>query len=100
VSQTESTWARVVENVTVQAFVPEDAEGLVRKVALLEGELAEVHQAWEVTEKKFCSLSDMLADGTRRRVVFKMEHWEQFEELSLLRAWGAELCLAIVGLHR
>jgi hypothetical protein len=26
-----------------------------------------------------------------------MEHREQFEELSFLLAWGAELCLAIVG---
>jgi hypothetical protein len=44
-SQTESTQARKVKNVMVQASVREDAEGLVHKVALLKGELAEVRQA-------------------------------------------------------
>jgi hypothetical protein len=40
VSQMESTQAWVVENVMVPASVQEDVEGLVCKVALLEGELA------------------------------------------------------------
>jgi hypothetical protein len=35
----------------VQASVWEDAEGLVRKVTLLEGELAEARQAREVAEE-------------------------------------------------
>jgi hypothetical protein len=41
VLQMESTRAWEVENVAVEAHVQVDAEGLVRKVALLEGELVE-----------------------------------------------------------
>jgi hypothetical protein len=93
----ESARVREVENVTVQASVREDTEGLICKVALLEGELAEERQAQEMVEEKFHSLSDALADGVWRLVVSEMEHREEFEELSLLRAWGVELCLAIVG---
>jgi hypothetical protein len=52
-----------VENVMVLAFVWEDVEGLIRKVALLEGELAEAHQAREVAKEKFCHLSDASGDG-------------------------------------
>jgi phosphoribosyl-dephospho-CoA transferase len=97
VSQTESTRAREVENVVVQAFVREHTEGLVCKVILLDGELVEAHQAQEVAEEKFCSLSDAWADGARSLVVSEMERWEQLKELSLLQAWGVELCLAIAG---
>jgi hypothetical protein len=32
-------------------------------VALLESDLAEAHQAREVVEEKFCSSSDVSADG-------------------------------------
>jgi hypothetical protein len=35
--------------------VQEDTEGLIRKVTLLEGELAEARQAQEVTKEKFCN---------------------------------------------
>jgi hypothetical protein len=45
VSQVEMTQAREVESVMVSAFVQEDAEGLIRKVALLEGELAAARRA-------------------------------------------------------
>jgi hypothetical protein len=41
VPQTELTWAREAENATVLAPTWEDAESLARKVALLEGDLAE-----------------------------------------------------------
>jgi hypothetical protein len=41
VLQMESTQAREVENVVVLVSVQEDAERLIRKVALLEGELME-----------------------------------------------------------
>jgi hypothetical protein len=78
------------------ASIWEDAEGLARKVALLEGELAEAHRAWEVAEEKFRSLSGMSAEGAWRLVVSEMERREQFEELSLLWAWGTELCLTII----
>jgi hypothetical protein len=57
----------------------------------------EARQAQEVAEEKFRSLSDALADGARQLVVFEMERREQFEELSLLRALSAKLCLAIIG---
>jgi hypothetical protein len=96
-SQMESTRAREVENVAVQASVQEDADGLIRMVTLLEGELVEARQAWEVAEEKFRSLSDASADGTQRLVVFEMECRQQSEELSLLRARVAQSCLAIVG---
>jgi hypothetical protein len=95
-SEMELTRARKVENVEVLASVREDAEGLVRKVAVLEVELVEVHRAREVAEEKFRSLSDALADGARWLVVSEMEHREQFEQFSLLRAWGAELGLTII----
>jgi hypothetical protein len=97
VLQTESTRAREVENVAIQVSVQEDVEGLIRKVALLEGALAKLHQAREVAEEKFRSLSDVSVDGVRWLVVSEMEHREQFEELFLLRAWSAELCLANIG---
>jgi hypothetical protein len=45
VSRMEMTQAREVESVMVPAFVREDAESLIRKVALLEGELAAARQA-------------------------------------------------------
>jgi hypothetical protein len=96
VSHTESSWAREMENVAMLASIWEDAEGLARKVALLEGELAGVHRAWEVAEEKFRSLSGMSAKGAWRLVVSEMERREQFEELSLLWAWGTELCLTII----
>jgi hypothetical protein len=61
------------ENAVVLASACEDAEGLVRKVALLEGELAEARRAWEVAEEKFHDLSDAAARGVREVVL------EQFE---------------------
>jgi hypothetical protein len=97
VSQVELTRMQDVENVTMLASAQEDAEGLVRKVAVLKGELAKVHRAREVPKEKFHSLSNVSTDGARWLVVSEMEHWEQFEDLSLLWAWGVELCLTIIG---
>jgi hypothetical protein len=68
-----------VENTTVLASAREDVEGLVRKIALLEGELVVEHWAWEVS---------------------KRERWEQFKELKLLHTWGSELCHTVVGPSR
>jgi hypothetical protein len=49
-------WERVlranVKNTTTLASTHEDALGLVCKVALLKGELAEARRAWEVAEEK------------------------------------------------
>jgi hypothetical protein len=63
VSQMETNQVREVENAMMLASAGEDAEGLTRKVALLEGELVEVRQAQEVAEEKFHSLSNALVDG-------------------------------------
>jgi hypothetical protein len=50
-----------------------------------------------VVKEKFCSLSDVSADGLQWLVVSEKEHQEHFEELSFLWAWGSELCLAFPG---
>jgi hypothetical protein len=63
VSQMETNQVREVENAMMLASAREDAEGLTRKVALLEGELVEVRQAQEVAEEKFHKLSNALVDG-------------------------------------
>jgi hypothetical protein len=84
VSPTELTQAQEMEDAVVLAFAHEDAEGLVWKVTLLEGELANARWAQVVAEEKFCSLSNMSIDGVRQLVVSEMEHQEHFEELSLL----------------
>jgi hypothetical protein len=98
--QAELTRAREVENTATLASCREDAKGLVRKVTLLEGGLAEARQAREAAEEKFHSLSDTSADGARWLMVFERERRKQFEELSLLRARGSEPCLTIVGSPR
>jgi hypothetical protein len=85
------------ENATTPASTREDIVGLVRKVALLEGELAEPHRAREAVEEKFCNLFDMSANGMQWLVVSEKEHREQFEELSLLWAQGSEMCIPIIG---
>jgi hypothetical protein len=54
-----------VESATVLASAHEEIEGLVRKNALLEGELAEVCKACEVTEENARGLSDAAADAER-----------------------------------
>jgi hypothetical protein len=64
-----------VENTVVLSFAREDAKGFVSKIALIEGELAVEHQAWEVSGR---------------------EHREQFQELTLLQTWGSKLCHTIV----
>jgi hypothetical protein len=61
----ESSRAREMENVAVLASVwgGGDAEGFIRKVALLEGELAEARRAREVVEEKVHSLLGSSAEG-------------------------------------
>jgi hypothetical protein len=47
------TMSRVeVENAMMLASAHEDAEGLVRKIVLLEGELVAEHQARDVSERE------------------------------------------------
>jgi hypothetical protein len=52
-----------VETVVVLTFFRGDAKGLVRKVALLEGELTEARRAWEKAEEKVHSLLSSSAEG-------------------------------------
>jgi hypothetical protein len=72
------------ENTVVLASTREDAEGLVQKIALLEGELEEACQARDVPEENSRGLSDMAADAERRWKVSEREHREHFEELTHL----------------
>jgi hypothetical protein len=67
-----------------RAYAREEIESLVRKVALLEGELAEVHRAHEVAEETACGLSDAAADPERWQEESKRGRQEQLEELTLL----------------
>jgi hypothetical protein len=65
-----------VENATTLASASEDTEGLVRNVALLEGELVEARRAQEAVEEEFYSLSNVSAAGLRRLVVSEKDHRE------------------------
>jgi hypothetical protein len=86
-----------VKSVAVLASAHEKAEGLVRRIALLEGDHAEVHQAREMAEENSRVLSNAAADAERRWEESKREFQQQFEELTLLQVWGSKLCLAIVS---
>jgi hypothetical protein len=65
------------ENSAVLSSARADAEGLTRKIILLEDEHVEEHRAHEASER---------------------ENQERFEELTLLQTRGSELCLANIGL--
>jgi hypothetical protein len=80
----EDVARREAENAAALALAHEDVEGLVWKVTLLEGELAEARRAREVAKGKFRSLSNVAANCVWWLVVSEREHREQFEELSLL----------------
>jgi hypothetical protein len=73
------------ESTAVLASAHEETESLVRKVALLEGELAEVHRAREVVEETACGLFATAANEERRWEESKRGHQEQLEELTLLQ---------------
>jgi hypothetical protein len=62
----------------------EDAEGLVQKITILEGELAEERQARELDVENSRGLSDIAVDVERWWEVSERERQEQFEELTLL----------------
>jgi hypothetical protein len=51
-----------VENLMVLASTREDAEDLVQKITLHEGELAKAHRAREVAEENSCGLSNTVND--------------------------------------
>jgi hypothetical protein len=96
--KTQERVSRVeAENATVLASPRKDAEGLVQKIALLEVELVEMRRAREVAKENTRGLSNATADVVRRWEMSKRECQQHFEELTLLRTQGFELCLAIVG---
>jgi hypothetical protein len=63
-----------VESIAVLASVCGDAKGLIRKVALPEGELTEARQAREKAKEKVHSLSSSSAEGIQRLVASETEH--------------------------
>jgi hypothetical protein len=71
------------ENATTLASSREDADGLVQRVTLLEGELVEARWAWEVAEENFHGLFDVAADGARWLLGSERERQEHFEELTI-----------------
>jgi hypothetical protein len=64
------------ENFAVLSSTRDDAEGLAKKIALLESELVEGRWAHEMSER---------------------EHRKCFDKLNLLQTRGSKLCLSIVG---
>jgi hypothetical protein len=62
------------DSVVMLASTHEEAEGFVRKIVLLKGELAEVHRAREVAEENSRSLSDVAADAERWHEDSEREH--------------------------
>jgi hypothetical protein len=92
-----SSWVREVESVAVLVPAQGDANGHIRKVALLEGEHVEAHWARDVVGERVHHFSISSVEGARRLMASETEHQEQFEELSLLWSWGVKLCLSIIG---
>jgi hypothetical protein len=62
-----------VESITVLASVRGDAEGLVHKVALLEGELIDARRAREKAKENVHNLKSSSAERMRWLVASKME---------------------------
>jgi hypothetical protein len=80
-----------VESAVVLASAHEEAEDLARRIALLEGELAEVRQARDMAKENSRGSFDMVADAERWLEESKIECREHFANP------GSEQCLAIVG---
>jgi hypothetical protein len=72
-AQERVSWVEV-ESIVMLASTHEEAEGFVRKIVLLKGELVEVHRAREVAEENSRSLSDVAADAERRHEDSEREH--------------------------
>jgi hypothetical protein len=85
------------ESVAMLPSAREEAEGLVWKIVLLKGELKEASRAREVVEENSRGFLDATAYAERWWEESEREHWEKFEEFTLLQTRGSELCLAIVG---
>jgi hypothetical protein len=69
-----SSRAREVENVVVLESTRGDAESLVRKVALLEGEPVEAHRPWDVAGERVHHLLSLSAKGAQHLMSSEMEH--------------------------
>jgi hypothetical protein len=76
--------SRVEADNAVSFYAHEDPEGLVRKIAHLEGELVEACQARDVAEENSRGLFDMAANARHRYEVSERERREHYEELTLL----------------
>jgi hypothetical protein len=68
--------SRAREVVAVLAPAWGNAKGLIRKVALLEGELVEARRARDVARERVRHLLDSLAEGARWLVASEMERRE------------------------
>jgi hypothetical protein len=70
-------WERVLkveaESATTLASAREEAEGHVRRIALLKGDLVEAHHAWNMAEENSWGLSVTVIDAERRREEFERE---------------------------
>jgi hypothetical protein len=55
-----------MESTASLAFVCGEVDEFARKVALLEGELVDMHQAWDMADANFKVLSDRVANVNRR----------------------------------
>jgi hypothetical protein len=70
-------WERALrieaENAATLAFAHEDAEGLVWKITLLEGELTDERRAHELAKENSHCLFDAAADVKRQWEVFERE---------------------------
>jgi hypothetical protein len=60
-----SSWAQEPESVAVLVPVRRDVKALVRRVALLDGELEEACRAQEVAEQKVRDLLSSSAEGSQ-----------------------------------
>jgi hypothetical protein len=76
VSPMGSSWAREVVSVAVLVPAWGNAKGLIRKVALLEGELVEARRARDVARERVHHLLDSLAEGARWLMASEMERRE------------------------
>jgi hypothetical protein len=72
------------ESTVAVAFALEETDGLVRKIALLEGVPTEVRRAHKVAEETSHGLSDTTADAKQWQEDFERGRREQMEELTLL----------------
>jgi hypothetical protein len=85
------------ESAAVLASTCKEAEGSARRIAFLDGELMDVHEARDMAQVNSQNLSGVVADVDRRWEEDERECLERVQELTLLQTRGSELCQAIVG---